>query len=141
MQVYFDAGEKGLALRQYEICRDTLRDELGITPGEDTEALRARFLQAPVANRRPGNGGTFAAERNGAEPVEDDRPLVAVLPFDAIGGDPEIDGFSDGLTDDVITGLSRISTIRVVARTTTLAYRRRAVDVREVASELGALRP
>lgn len=45
MQAYADAGEKGLALRQYEVCRDALRDEFSVPPGPETEALRHRLLK------------------------------------------------------------------------------------------------
>src|SRR5690606_1028060 len=51
-----------------------------------------------------------------------DRPSVAVLPFDA---DPELDGFADGLTEDIITGLSRIKALWVIARNTMFTYKGR----------------
>ena len=66
-----------------------------------------------------------------------DRPSIAVLPFDATGGDPELDGFADGLTEDIITGLSRIKAIWVIARNTMFTYKGRATDVRTVGKELG----
>ncbi len=66
-----------------------------------------------------------------------DQPSIAVLPFEAMGGDAEFDSFADGLTDDIITGLSRIKALWVIASTTMFTYKGRAVDVREVGKNLG----
>ena len=65
------------------------------------------------------------------------KPSIAVLPFDNLSGDPEQEYFSDGITEDIITALSRIRQFFVIARNTTFTYRGQAVDVRTVASELG----
>ncbi len=73
----------------------------------------------------------------GAAPELPDKPSIAVLPFDNMSGDPEQDYFSDGLTEDLITALSRIRWFFVIARSSTFAYKGRSVDVREVARELG----
>lgn len=66
-----------------------------------------------------------------------DRPSIAVLPFEAVGGDAELDNFADGLTDDIITGLSRIKALWVIASTTMFTYKGQAVDVRNVGKDLG----
>jgi len=66
-----------------------------------------------------------------------DRPSIAVLPFDNIGGDPEQEYFSDGITEDIITSLSKFRWFFVIARNSTFVYKGRAVDVREVGRELG----
>ena len=66
-----------------------------------------------------------------------DRPSIAVLPFEAMGGDAELDSFSDGLTEDIITGLSRIKALWVIARNTMFTYKGRPIDVRTVAKDLG----
>jgi TolB-like protein/Tfp pilus assembly protein PilF len=66
-----------------------------------------------------------------------DKPSIAVLPFDNMSGDPEQDFFSDGLTEDVITGLSRFPDLFVVARNSTFSYKGQQVPVRRVAEELG----
>ncbi len=66
-----------------------------------------------------------------------DKPSIAVLPFENMSGDPEQDYFSDGITEDLITALSRIRWFFVIARNSTFAYKGRGVDVREVARELG----
>lgn len=66
-----------------------------------------------------------------------DRPSIAVLPFANMGGDAEQDYFADGMVDDIITGLSRINWLFVIARNSTFTYKGRAVDVKQVGRELG----
>jgi TolB-like protein len=72
-----------------------------------------------------------------ALPPLPDRPAVAVLPFEAMSRDPELESFADGLTEDIITGLSRIGALWVIARNTMFTYKERAIDVRTVAKDLG----
>jgi adenylate cyclase len=64
-------------------------------------------------------------------------PSLAVLPFSNLSGDPEQEYFSDGLTEDLITDLSRIAGLSVIARNSTFTYKGRAVRVEEVGRELG----
>jgi TolB-like protein/class 3 adenylate cyclase/tetratricopeptide (TPR) repeat protein len=64
------------------------------------------------------------------------RPTVAVLPFRTIGGNDDDSYFGDGITDEIITGLSRSHSLYVIARNSTLRYRDRTKDLRQIASEL-----
>jgi len=66
-----------------------------------------------------------------------DRPSIAVLPFQNLGGDPEQEYFADGVVEDIITGLSRINWLFVIARNSTFVYKGKAVDVKQVGRELG----
>jgi TolB-like protein len=66
-----------------------------------------------------------------------DKPSIAVMPFDNLSGDAQQEHFIDGITEDIITELSRFSSLFVIARNSTFSYRGRAVDVRTVARELG----
>jgi TolB-like protein/cytochrome c-type biogenesis protein CcmH/NrfG len=66
-----------------------------------------------------------------------DKPSLAVMPFINMSRDPEQEYFSDGMTEDIITALSRIRWFFIIARNSTFAYKGRAVDVRKVAKELG----
>ncbi len=66
-----------------------------------------------------------------------DRPSLAVLPFQNMSGDPEQDYFAEGMVEDIITGLSRIKWLFVIARNSSFAYKGRAVDVKQVGRELG----
>jgi len=65
------------------------------------------------------------------------KPSIAVLPFVNMSGDPEQEFFADGLTEDIITALSRISGFLVIARTSTFTYKGKPTDVKRVAKELG----
>jgi TolB-like protein len=64
-------------------------------------------------------------------------PSLAVLPFTNMSNDPEQDYFADGITEDIITALSRIRWLFVIARNSTFTYKGRAVDVKQVGRELG----
>ncbi|MHA1567174.1 MAG: adenylate/guanylate cyclase domain-containing protein [Alphaproteobacteria bacterium] len=67
-----------------------------------------------------------------------DKPTIAVLPFDNMSGDPEQAYFADGITEDIITALSKNRWLAVIARNTSFAYRGKSVDIRRLAGELGA---
>jgi TolB-like protein/Tfp pilus assembly protein PilF len=66
-----------------------------------------------------------------------DRPSLAVLPFLNLCDDPEQEYFSDGITEDIITALSRVKWFFVIARSSSFTYKGRAVDEKQVARELG----
>jgi TolB-like protein/Flp pilus assembly protein TadD len=66
-----------------------------------------------------------------------DKPSIAVLPFDNMSADSDQDYFSDGITEDIITELSRFPTLFVIARNSSFAYKGKSVDVKQVARELG----
>ncbi len=66
-----------------------------------------------------------------------DKPSIAVLPFDNMSADPEQAYFADGMTDDLITGLSKLSGLFVISRNSTFTYKGKPVKVRQVAEELG----
>jgi adenylate cyclase len=82
-----------------------------------------------------GGGGNAAARREAAKPVA--TASIAVLPFTNMSGDPEQEYFSDGITEDIITDLSKIAGLTVIARNSTFIYKGQAVDVRAVGRELG----
>jgi adenylate cyclase len=70
-------------------------------------------------------------------PAMPQRPSIAVLPFDNMSGDPEQGFFADGMAEDIITLLSRVPDLFVIARNSTFVYKGRSSDVRKVAGELG----
>lgn len=70
-------------------------------------------------------------------PALPDRPSIVVLPFANLCGDPDQDYFADGISEDLITGLARIRWLFVIARNSSFVYKGRAVDVSQVARELG----
>jgi adenylate cyclase len=90
----------------------------------------ARLDRAPVAPAKR------TAEGNGQVPLES-RPSVAVLPFLNMSGDPEQEYFSDGITEDIITDLSKISGLFVIARNSVFTFKGKPVKVQQVSQELG----
>ena len=76
----------------------------------------------------------FVFER---EPELPDKPSIAVLPFENMSGDPTKEYFSDGLTEEIITGLSKIPSLFVIARNSTFTYKGKPVKVQQVSRELG----
>jgi TolB-like protein/Flp pilus assembly protein TadD len=98
------------------------------------------YLFAPSVSAIAGDDEPFSSASAGAmDPALSlpDRPSIAVLPFDNMSGDPDQEHFADGISEDLITGLSRVRWLFVIARNSTFAYKGRAVDVRQVASKLG----
>jgi adenylate cyclase len=78
-----------------------------------------------------------ARDKKPAQNEQMDRPAIAVLPFNNMSGDPEQEYFSDGITEDIITDLSKVSGLLVIARNTAFTYKGKAVKVQQVALELG----
>jgi adenylate cyclase len=78
-------------------------------------------------------------ERPGAAdlPRPTDKPSIAVMPFTNMSGDPEHEFLADGLTEDIITALARLSWLFVIARNSTFVYKNKPTDVRQVARDLG----
>jgi adenylate cyclase len=66
-----------------------------------------------------------------------DKPSIPMLPFENLSGDPQQERLAGGLTEDVITDLSRFREVFVIARNSTEVYKGKAVDVRQVARDLG----
>ena len=66
-----------------------------------------------------------------------DRPSIAVLPFENMSGDPEQEYFADGMVDDILSALSRVRWLFVIARQSSFIYKVRSADVRQIGRELG----
>jgi adenylate cyclase len=79
--------------------------------------------------------GTAAATP--AAPAVPERPSIAVLPFQNMSADPEQEYFADGMVEDIVTGLSRIRWLFVIARNSSFTYKAQPVDVKRVGRELG----
>jgi adenylate cyclase len=73
----------------------------------------------------------------GSAPALPDKPSIAVLPFQNMSGDAEQEYFADGITEDLITDLSKISSLFVIARNSSFAYKGRSVKVQEIGRDLG----
>jgi TolB-like protein len=100
-----------------------------------------RFVGAVIANEtRPENAAPLAAGQASSQACElplPDRPAIAVLPFINMSDDPEQDYFSDGISEDLITALSKLRWFFVIARNSSFIYKGRPVHISEVARELG----
>ncbi len=96
-----------------------------------------RGLRALVRRERPGAGREPASSVRGAPPIVQDRPSIAVLPFSNLSGDPEQEYLADGLSEDIILGLSRVKQFFVIARNSSFTYKGRTVDAAQVSRELG----
>jgi adenylate cyclase len=70
-------------------------------------------------------------------PAPSDKPSIAVLAFNNMSGDPEQEYFSDGISEDIITDLSKLSELHVIARNSSFTYRGKAIDVKQVGRDLG----
>jgi len=66
-----------------------------------------------------------------------DKPSIAVLPFDNMSGDPSQEYFSDGLTEQIINGLCKVSNLFVIARNSSFAYKGKSIGIKQIAQELG----
>ena len=105
---------------------------------EDMGERRLKNIEAPIrvysisldtpSTRRADVAATTTGE---------EKPSIAVLPFTNMSGDPEQEYFSDGITEDIITDLSKVSGLSVVARNTAFTYKGKNVEVSEVAKRLG----
>ena len=97
-------------------------------------ALSAR----PLWHRRtPVARGDAPTRAHPEFPPLPDRPSIAVLPFANLSGDPEQEYFADGMVEDILTALSRVRWLFVIARQSSFSYKRRAVDVKQIGRELG----
>ncbi len=125
------AGRRSEALRHYQSCVEILRRELEVSPSAETEALvrRVRAGDVTAVDQAP-------ARTVFAQPAEG-PPWIAVLPFRAIGPDPVPGYFASGLVEDIVCALTTLREPIVVSSNSTLLFKSREVDVRQVGQDLG----
>ena len=104
----------------------------------DTGEQNLKNIPTPVRVYRVDFGELVPSAPQRVDLSVPDKPSIAVLPFQNISGDREQDYFCDGLVEDIITTLSKLSGLRVIARNSSTVYKGRSVDVREAAKQLGA---
>jgi len=104
---------------------------------EDLGEQQLKNIARPVRAYRVVIATSPAATRPDTGPPLPDKPSIAVLPFANMSGDPEQEYFVDGMVEEIITALSRIRWLFVIARNSTFTYKGQAVDVKQVGRELG----
>ena len=112
--------------------------------GEDQRLIRTvmrkgiRFVGTAHEEQKSKGATTSVGveQRRSVLPLPD-RPSIAVLPFSNMSGDREQDYFADGICEDIITGLSKLRWFFVIARNSSFTYKGKAVDVRQVGTDLG----
>jgi TolB-like protein len=127
MQVHARRGERTEALKLYAACRDALKQDLGVAPDARTEELYRDILTDRPSVPSPAS----AVER---APV---RPSIAVLPFGNLSGDADLGHLSDGISEDIITGLGRFRLFFVIDRHSSSAVSQQTADVAEIGRRLG----
>jgi adenylate cyclase len=117
--------------------RDQVRDRLDLVL-EDLGEHELKNIARPVrVYRVRASVESKAAPARGETLPLPDKPSIAILPFANRSGDPEQEHFADGIVEDIITGLSRLRWLFVIARNSSFTYKGRNVDVRQVGRELG----
>ncbi len=136
MQGLADRGDGAQALKLFETFKERLQRELVVTPEHETVALYQAIRHqrhngvSPVAPPvEPSRGGGWT---NGLP----EAPSIAVLPFENMTADTEQDFFADGLAEDIITDLSRISALFVAARNSAFTFKGKHLDAQQVARAL-----
>lgn len=130
LEALAEPGGICISAKVYEEARGKIQ-----VPFEDMGEQALKNIAAPIRSFRVGTGDR--APEPVAEAAVPSKPSIAVLPFTNLSGDPEQQYFSDGITEDIITELSRFRSLFVIARNSSFQYRDKAVDVRRVARELG----
>jgi TolB-like protein len=124
------------------VVRDQVRDKLAFS-FEDMGEQHVKNIARPVRVHRillgPGAGASAQLTVTSTKtPLAlPDKPSIAVLPFQNMSGDPEQEYFADGMVEEIITALSRIRWLFVIARNSSFTYKGRAIDVTQVGRELG----
>jgi adenylate cyclase len=102
---------------------------------DDLGEHQLKNIERPVRVFRIASGASATAT---SKPLPlPDKPSIAVLPFQNLSGDPEQEYFADGMVEDIISGLSRIGWLFVIARNSSFTYKGKTVDVKQVGRELG----
>ncbi len=151
MQIHAGRAETAQALKVYEALRERLDRELGVKPEPETVQLYESMRQRRAAPAPPAGSRSPLEVAGHPEPAPIappeaslttplpllSKPSIAVLPFNNMSGDADQQYFSDGVSEDIITELSRFHSLLVIARNSSFQYRDSAIDVKRVGRELG----
>ena len=140
MEALDASGNRAEALRVAQVHAQLLEEEFGTRPDPRVQALATQLMQAGANASAVSDPATMPARRKEdrfAQPSDLAASALAVLPFENLSGAADADPFAAGLHDDLLTELSRISGLTVIARTSVLCYRDSRRSVQEIARELG----
>jgi TolB-like protein/class 3 adenylate cyclase len=120
------------------VVRDQVRDKIDVT-FDDLGEQRFKNIARPIRAFAVRISEALVPAPSGeiASLPLPDKPSIAVLPFQNMSGDPEQEYFADGMVEEIITALSRIRWLFVIARNSTFTYKGQAVDIKQVGRELG----
>jgi TolB-like protein/class 3 adenylate cyclase len=124
------------------VVRDQVRDKLAFS-FEDLGEQQVKNIARPIRVHRIRLGEKPASSEPATSAAANsplalpDKPSIAVLPFQNMSGDPEQEYFADGMVEEIITALSRIRWLFVIARNSSFTYKGHAIDVKQVGRELG----
>ena len=104
---------------------------------EDRGEQRIKGFPEPIRAYRAILASAQVSQPRGTEQQISDKPSIVVLPLTNLSGDPDQEYFSDGITEDIITELSRFRSLRVIARNSSFTYKGKAVRAQEVGRDLG----
>jgi len=121
------------------ISEDAFRQVRGKIAAEFTDIgeQALKNITRPIRTYRVMAAPGAASRRASSGPPLPEKPSIAVLPFANMSGDPEQEYFADGMVEEIITALSRIRWLFVIARNSSFTYKGQAVDVKQVGRELG----
>ena len=123
------------AYRQVRSRLDLAINDRGETKLKNiAEPMRVYSISVGIEQQAGSRRGSASPQ---PDPEVPEKPSIAVLPFDNMSGDAEQDYFADGMVEDIITGLSRIKWLFVIARNSSFAYKGKAIDVKQAGRELG----
>ncbi|HJT15377.1 MAG TPA: BTAD domain-containing putative transcriptional regulator, partial [Dongiaceae bacterium] len=138
MQIHAERGQTAQALKMYETLRDRLHRELGVRPARETTQLYEAILHRDVgSDPDPFPNRPEASDEGAARLPLTDKPSIAVLPFENLSNDPEQEYFADGMVEEIITALSRMRSLIVIARNSSFHYKGRSISAKQVGRELG----
>ena len=151
MDCYRRQGRLAEGIAVYQRCRQTLQARMEVEPSPGTEQAHQSLLADDKKRRSEPKVLSDSAQsgllpppklHKNLESVESpsrlpEKPVIAVLPFENLGGDSDRMYFTDGMVEDIITELSRFRYFLVIARNTSFTYKGKSVDVRDVGRELG----
>ncbi|MGE3743943.1 MAG: adenylate/guanylate cyclase domain-containing protein [Geminicoccaceae bacterium] len=124
-----------------QLVRDQVRDKLDVV-FEDLGEQGLKNITRPVHvyRVRPSGPNPSAGDSEGVSPPAlplPEKPSIAILPFQNMSGDPEQEYFTDGMVEEITTAIARLPWLFVIARNSSFTYKGKAVDVKQVARELG----